>query len=256
MIDIHSHVLPGFDDGPVSIEESLDMLRLAEEDGIQTVISTPHSAFLVGKRYGKSQIEAATAMLQQQSQSANIQVQVRPGIEVHFTGDIEQNLADGIAFTLAGSRYLLLELSFYSYPFSVEPLLAALRRRGLIPILAHPERLEYFQQDPNLLRKLIKLGALVQLTADSLTGGFGPASQTMSRIMLEHGWAHFLASDAHDNGHRAPRLSEALATAAEMIGYDAARALVVTHPQAVLDDADIVAEEPLRYGPRHHWFVR
>jgi len=256
MIDIHNHILPGFDDGPASIEESLDMLRLAEKDGIRTVISTPHSAFLVGKRYGKSQIETAAAALQQESQRLDIQVQVLAGIEVHLTEDIERNLAEGNAFTLVGSRYLLLELSFYSYPFSVEQSVAALRRRGLAPILAHPERLEYFQREPNLLRKLIQLGALVQLTADSLTGGFGPSSAIMSRIMLDHGWVHFLASDAHDSAQRAPRLSEALTTAAEIIGGDAARALVIDHPQAVLDNADIATEEPMRYGPRHHWLVR
>ena len=256
MIDIHNHILPGFDDGPISIEESLDMLRLAETDGIGAIISTPHSAFLVGKHYTKSQIETATTALRQEGQRLNINVEVIPGIEVHLTADIEQNLAENRAFTLAGSRYLLLELSFSSYPPNVEQVVATLRYRGLVPILAHPERLDYFQRDPNALRKLIKLGALVQLTADSVTGGFGPQSQTMARVMLEYGWVHFLASDAHDNSHRAPKLSESLAATTGLIGYDAARALVVDHPQAVLDDTEIEPGEPLRYGPRHSWFVR
>lgn len=256
MIDIHNHILPGFDDGPISIEESLDMLRLAEKDGIGTIISTPHSAFLVGKHYAKSQIEAAAAALQREGQRLNINVEVVAGIEAHLTADIERDLAEGRAFTLAGSRYLLLELPFSSYPLNVERVLANLCDRGLVPILAHPERLDYFQRDPNTLRSLIKLGVLMQLTADGVTGGFGSRSQTLARIMLEYGWAHFLASDAHDNSYRTPRLSESVVTAAELIGDDAARALVVEHPQAVLDDTEITPGEPLRYRSTHRWFVR
>ena len=256
MVDIHAHILPGFDDGPTSIEESLNMLRLAEQDGIGKVIATPHSAFLVGKSYGKEQIEAAVSDLQEASNKLGIGVEVIPGIEAHLTAEIEQDIAQGRAFTLAGSRYLLLELPFFSYPLNTEQVVAILRVQGVIPILAHPERFEYFQREPNSLRRLIELGALVQLTADSLAGGFGPRSQVASQVMLEHGWVHFLASDAHDDIHRTPKLSEARTLAAETIGEEAARALVIDHPEAILNNTAIAPGEPLRYQPRRRWFLQ
>jgi len=256
MVDIHAHILPGFDDGPTSIEESLDMLRLAEQDGIGKVIATPHSAFLVGRNYGKQQIEAAVSDLREASSKLGIRVEVIPGIEAHLTPEVEQDIAQGTAFTLAGSRYLLLELPFFSYPLNAEQVVSTLQVRGLIPILAHPERLEYFQRDPNSLRRLIELGALVQLTADSLDGGFGSRSRVVSRLILEHGWAHFLASDAHDDIRRVPKLSEARTIAAEMIGEEAARALVIDHPEAILNNTEITPGEPLLYQTKRRWFLQ
>ncbi len=159
---------------------------------------------------------------------------------------------------LNDSHYLLLELPFVSYPLNTEQVIVTLRQvRGLVPIIAHPERLDYFQQDPDALRKLIDLGALTQLTAGSLTGRFGSRSLQTSQIMLAHGWVHFLASDAHDNTYRTPNLSAALGAAVEMIGMEAAQALVAGNPQAVLDDREIEPEQPLRYEPKHRrWFFR
>jgi protein-tyrosine phosphatase len=256
MVDIHAHILPGFDDGPTSIEESLDMLRLAEQDGIGRVIATPHSAFLVGRNYGKEQIEAAVAELREASDELDIRVEVIPGIESHLTPEVDREVAQGTVFTLAGSRYLLLELPFFNYPLNAEQVVSTLRVRGLTPILAHPERFEYFQREPNSLRRLVELGALVQLTADSLDGGFGSRSRATSLAILEHGWAHFLASDAHDDIHRVPKLSEARTIAAETIGEEAARALVIDNPEAVLSNTEIEPGEPLRYQTKRRWFLQ
>ena len=258
MIDIHTHVLPGFDDGATSLAESVEMVSVAEADGIVALFATPHSAFLVGKTYGKAEVEGAVDDLRRESSRHHSPVTVLPGIEVHLTPEIFQDIETGKAFPLNGSRYLLLELPFSGYPLSTEQVISSLRRDcGLIPIIVHPERLECFQQDPDLLRRLIELGGLSQLTAGSLTGRFGPTSQRLSRIMLDHGWVHFLASDAHDSVQRAPRLSDALAAAAESIGEEAARALVIANPRAVLEDVEIQPGVPLAYeAKRRRWFVR
>ena len=258
MIDIHTHVLPGFDDGATSLAESIEMVNLAETDGIGAIFATPHSAFLVGKNYGKAEIEKAVSDLQRESRRQHSQVKVLPGIEVHLSPEIVQDIDAGKAFPLNDSHYLLLELPFVSYPLNTEQVIVTLRQvRGLVPIIAHPERLDYFQQDPDALRKLVELGALIQLTAGSLTGRFGSRSLQTSQIMLAHGWVHFLASDAHDNTYRTPNLSAALEAAVEMIGMEAAQALVAGNPQAVLDDREIESEQPLRYEPKHRrWFFR
>ena len=254
LIDIHTHVLAEFDDGPVSLDEAVDMVAQAQRDGIGKLFATPHSAHLIGKSYGEPQIRAAVSELQRELDARMIGVEVLPGIEVHIAPDLEQEIKAGRAFTLAGSRYLLLELPFSMYPLYTEQVIADLRIRGIVSILAHPERLEYFQRDPNLLRKLLKYGALIQLTADSVLGNFGPRIQAFSQIVLEHGWAHFLASDAHDNRYRVPVLSQAQDAAAAMMGEEAARALVVDHPLAVIANSEIVAEEPQRYVTRRRWF--
>jgi protein-tyrosine phosphatase len=253
MIDIHSHVLAGFDDGPVSTAESIEMLDQACRGGISRLIATPHSAHLVGKSYREPDIRQAVSALQLQLDRQGIEIDVYPGIEVHVDGDLERELREGIAFTLADSRYLLLELPFSLYPTYAEQVIMDLRLRGLVPILAHPERLEYFQENPNLLGRLIRFGALAQVTAESLTGGFGPRSRVASQVMLEHNLFHFLASDAHDSRYRVPNLADARDVAAQTVGTEAAAALVEAHPAAVIDNCEISAPAPRGYIPPRRW---
>jgi protein-tyrosine phosphatase len=253
MIDIHCHVLAGFDDGPVSMDESVAMLSLASRGGISRLIATPHSAHLVGKSYREPDIRQAVSALQVHLDQQGVEIDVYPGIEVHVDADLERELREGIAFTLADSRYLLLELPFSMYPTYAEQVVLDLRLRGLVPILAHPERLEYFQENPNLLGRLIRFGALAQLTAESLTGGFGPRSKVASQVMLEHNLFHFLASDAHDSHYRVPNLAKACEVAAKIVGAEAAEALVEANPAAVIQNCEISAPEPRGYIPPRRW---
>ena len=254
MVDIHVHILPGFDDGPDSMEESLAMLRLAEQDGITKLIATPHSAHLVHKSYGKSEIRATVADLQQQAGSLGMKVEVLPGIEVHLGADLEREFAEGKAFVLADSRYLLLELPFSTYPISSEQVVCDLRIRGLVPILAHPERLEYFQRDPALLKRLLRGGALTQVTAGSLNGDFGQRTRKFTEALLGQGAVHFLASDAHDSDYRRPKLSEARQAAAALMGEEQARLLTVDRPLAVTANAAIEVEEIEDPASKRRWF--
>jgi protein-tyrosine phosphatase len=254
MIDIHTHVLAGFDDGPVSTDESIEMLSLAFHEGISQLIATPHSPHLVGKSYRESDIRLAVRELQGRLDGQGIEIEIFPGMEVQVDSDLERERREGLAFTLAGSRYLLLELPFSMYPPYAEQVIMDLRLSGLVPILAHPERLEYFQENPNLLGRLIRFGALVQLTADSLVGGFGPRTRVASRLMLEHNLVHFLASDAHDSRYRVPSLAEARDVAAEVVGAEAAEALVEGHPAAVIHNCEIPVSEPRGYILPRRWF--
>jgi protein-tyrosine phosphatase len=253
MIDIHSHVLAGFDDGPVSMDESMEMLALAGQGGISQMIATPHSAHLVGKVYRQADIVQGVCELQQHLDEARLGLQIFPGIEVHIAPDMDKELREGSAFTLAGSRYLLLELPFSTYPLYTEQVIIDLRQRGIVPILAHPERLEFFLENPNLLGRLVRFGALVQLTADSLVGGFGPRTRVVSQVMLEHNLVHFLASDAHDGHYRTPSLIEARNVAAEFVGAEAADLLVEGHPADVLANREIIPAEPKGYIRPRRW---
>jgi protein-tyrosine phosphatase len=253
MIDIHTHVLAGFDDGPVSADESVEMLGVAFRAGISRLIATPHSAHVVGRNYREADIRSAVRDLQVRLAERHLGIEVFPGIEVQVEADLERELRDGSAATLAGSRYLLLELPFSMCPTYVEQVIMDLRLRGMIPILAHPERLGYFQEDPNLLGRLIRFGALTQITADSLVGGFGPRPRVAAQLMLEHNLVHFLASDAHDSRYRIPSLAAARDVAAQTVGAEAAVALVEDHPAAVIDDVEIVTPEPRGYIAPRRW---
>lgn len=254
MIDIHAHVLAGFDDGPVSVDESVEMLSLACQGGISQLIATPHSPHVVGKSYREPDVRLAVRELQGQADARRMDIEVFPGMEVQVDSDLDRERREGIAFTLANSRYLLLELPFSMYPPYAEQVITDLQLRELVPILAHPERLEYFQEDLNLLGRLIRFGALAQLTADSLIGGFGPRTQVVSRLMLEHNLVHFLASDAHDSHNRIPSLAEARDAAADVVGVEAAEALVQEHPAAVIRNREIPVSEPRGYvPPRRRW---
>lgn len=253
MIDIHVHILPGFDDGPDSMDDSLSMLRLAEKDGISKLIATPHSAHLVNKSYGEGEIRAMAADLQRKAEVEGIKVELFPGVEVHLVADLDREFTQGKAFSLAGSRYLLLELPFSTYPIFSEQVICNLRVRGLVPILAHPERLEYFQRDPELLKRLIRGGALTQVTAGSVTGDFGQRTRKFAELLLSQSLVHFLASDAHDGDYRRPRLSEARQAAAVLVGEEVARLLTVDYPGAVVQDTVIEAEEIEDCAPKRRW---
>jgi protein-tyrosine phosphatase len=254
MIDIHAHILAGFDDGPVSMDESVEMVSLASQGRISQLIATPHSPHIVGKSYREPDVRLAVRELQGQLDGLRVDVEVFPGMEVQVDSDLERERREGIAFTLAGSRYLLLELPFSMYPPYAEQVITDLQLAGLVPILAHPERLEYFQENPNLLGRLIRSGALAQLTADSLVGGFGQRARVVSRLMLEHNLVHFLASDAHDSHYRVPGLAVARDVAEGMVGAEAADALVEGHPAAVIHNREIMVTEPRGYAPPRRWF--
>lgn len=253
MIDIHCHVLPGFDDGPVSLDESIEMARLADRDGISHLIATPHSAHLIGKKYGEPEIRAAVETLRTHLSGRGIAVEALPGIEAHIGPDIERELQERSVITLNSSRYLLLELPFSMFPLFAEQVIVDLRLRGQVPILAHPERLEYFQKNPNLVGRMIRFGALAQITADSLIGGFGPRARVASEIMLEHQMVHFLASDAHDARYRTPVLAQSRQAAARLIGEEGARRLVEDNPLAVIENREIAETEPERYVASRRW---
>lgn len=245
MIDIHAHILPGVDDGAGSIEESLAMARLAVSEGVTTILTTSHSAewFKLGPR---TKMVAQIESLQHAFDSEGVPLQLRPGMEIYMTPETPADLVAGRAWGLASSRYLLVEVAFQSWPAYAEQVLFELQVAGYIPILAHPERYGAVQRDPNIMYTLAERGVLGQVTALSLTGGNGPEVQQCAYTLLDHGLVQFIASDGHGEGaqKRKPVVAAGLAEASRRIGADAARAMLTTNPQAILDDT------PLQPQPR------
>lgn len=233
MIDIHCHILPGMDDGPPNLEESLRMARIAVADGIKSLVATPHcleGLYPLSREALTAKVNDLRAALGQ----ARIPLRIFPGAEVYLDPGLAEQLQRQQVMTINHQQYFLLELPYVGFPPRIKQILFQLRIRGYRPILAHLERNLAFQGDTNLLSDLVRQGALVQLTAKSLLGDFGTKPREASRRWLGLGLAHFIATDAHSVLERPPLLSQAVGEAASLVGQEMAMKMVTTWVEKVL----------------------
>ncbi len=233
MVDLHCHILPGIDDGSENIEESLQMCRLAFSDGIRTIVATPH----VGKYPNtKEIILEKTEVLKQKISSLLPGLSLFCGADIEFSADIFALIAYKSLLTINNSRYILLDTPYFLMPPDIEKQIQRLIEEGVAPIITHPERCLQIQEDIDLVRKIVEAGAVVQITASSITGKMGAKAQSVSKAILKAGLAHVIATDAHGASKRPPMLSEAATVAATIIGKDMAQAMVSTIPQSIIED--------------------
>ena len=235
MIDLHSHILPGVDDGPTTIDESLEIARRAAADGVRVIAATPH----VRDDYPTSAetMERLVAEVRAAIEQAGIPVDVRPGGEIAIDWLDRLSDEDIGRFGLGGSpRYLLVEFPYSGWPLSLHEWVFRLVTREITPVIAHPERNADVQRNPEELRPLVDAGALVQITAASIDGRIGRSSRAAAVELLDRGLAHVLASDAHT-----PDVREGgLAGAVKAVGDpELARWLTLEVPMAILTDAPV-----------------
>lgn len=227
MIDLHSHVLPGLDDGAATLEEALGICRAAAEDGIEVLAATPH----VRDDWPTTpeQMESALAALQD---AAGDIVRLVPGGEIDL-GEIDRPLEELHRFALAGNpRYLLVETPYMGWPLDMGERLFSLRASGITPVLAHPERNSDVQLRPELLEPIVATGTLVQLTAGAVDGSLGSRNQSCAQTLIDRGLAHLIASDAHAPSIRTIGMSAAAAA----VGDDALAAWLTDGvPRAIVE---------------------
>lgn len=232
--DLHTHILPGLDDGPADLEEALALARALVAAGFSTVVATPHCY------EGKPSADVILESLQTlQAELARLQIPlaVLPGAEYAIDLHLPKRLEAGALLTLNGSRFLLLETpAFQPLPPFTGELIFELRLRGCYPILAHPERCAAFQEDPGRLERLIRSGALTQITLSSLTGAMGPAAARAAALFFHSGLAHILATDAHTAAGRLSVIAKALALAEKLGGPGTADLMLQERPAAILRD--------------------
>ncbi|MFC0272294.1 tyrosine-protein phosphatase [Metabacillus herbersteinensis] len=210
MIDIHSHILPGVDDGAQRLVDSIDMAKMAVEEGITKIIATPHHQN--GKYTNKkADIIERVVELNHQLQKENIALEVLPGQETRIYGEILQDLEKDDILPLNHSNYLFVELPSGHVPRYTEQLLYDIQLKGLTPIIVHPERNAEVMENSDILFNLVNKGALTQVTAGSLTGHFGKKIQKFSMQLVEAQLTHFVASDVHNVSSRAFRLRDSYA---------------------------------------------
>ncbi|WYP26056.1 CpsB/CapC family capsule biosynthesis tyrosine phosphatase [Alkalihalobacillus sp. FSL W8-0930] len=210
MIDIHCHILPGLDDGSVSLDNSIEMSLKAVEEGITTIIATPHYA----NPYFDTTLEqmiSGVKTLNEALDSKNIPLTIKPGQEIRIFGDLIDDLNLGRSIPLTGEgRYILVEFPTTSVPAYSERLFYDLALKGYIPVIAHPERNSVFLNKPEMLYEFVKNGAIAQITTSSVTGDFGSSIKKFTNRLIEANLVHVLASDAHNLKARTFRMKEAL----------------------------------------------
>jgi protein-tyrosine phosphatase len=228
MIDIHCHLLPGIDDGARTWEITLEMCRLARQDGITHIVATPHS------NYDYQYDRAAHLALIDELRARAPELCFSLGCDMHLSYEnIDNATRHPDRYAIGETRYLLVELSEYS-TFNVAQTLYELQAAGLLPILTHPERNPLILHKPELLQEFAAVGCLFQITANSLTGFWGKRAQQFCVEMLRNKLVHFIASDAHGIKERPPLLSQARDAAAKIVGAAEAEKLVVANPGAVV----------------------
>jgi len=251
MIDLHSHILPGVDDGPGAWDGTMGMLRIAEEAGTTTIVATPHSHdYWRGAQPPEILIPKLVAEANQRAADAGLTIKVLTGMECQALPSLVHDLDKQSCFTLAHSRTVLMELPFMMWPAHTESLVFNLQLAGYTILLAHPERYKAVQEDPNRLAPLIERGVYMQITTTSVMGRNGSKVQELTRQMVDLNWAHVWSSDAHSVGGRNPKLDEAEAEVARWTDDATARRMSFDTPLALINDQLPDVPEPLTYEPR------
>lgn len=235
IIDIHSHILPGVDDGSDSLETSFRMLEIASENGISQIILTPHNK-PAHRNVPPHRIAARMQQLQDELDARQIGIELYPGSELYYRDGLAEELEDGETLTLAGSHYVLTEFSPGAEYEYIRNGIYSLQMHGYRPILAHAERYRNICLKPERAADLEEMGCYIQVNAGSIMGTFGFAARQFTRKLLKQQLVSFIASDAHDTGRRAPYLADCADYVAKKFGEDYRQEILYDNPMCVIRD--------------------
>lgn len=239
MIDLHSHILPELDDGAQNLYQSLEMARLAVESGVQIMVATPHCA-----SDRTREVRSAAVLLREALREEQIPLRLFMGMEIFGTPDTADLLRAGKLYTLNNSRYPLIEFDFVSDGGKETQILSSVIQAGYQPIVAHPERYAYVQQDPELVNFWKRMGCLFQVNRGSLFGRFGEEAQDVALSLIRRGFANVVASDAHSPRMRTTWLKDAWEILEREAAPVAARYLLWENPRRILKNKPLMNLEP------------
>lgn len=233
MIDLHSHILPGIDDGAANMQMALDMARYAAEDGVEVMACTPH--FLPGVYDpDPADVVRRVADLNDRLLEEGIELALVTGCEAHVRPDMLKRLAAGQVLTFHFGRHVLVEMPPVTLPPNMDRFFLDLIRAGYKPVMAHVERYRWSERSMPFIQSLVVAGVLMQVTASSFFGDHGRAAQDLSMRLLDLGLVHLVASDAHDVTKRPPGLSRAFSLVRSERGPAEARQIFSERPEAIL----------------------
>ncbi|MGA2362488.1 MAG: CpsB/CapC family capsule biosynthesis tyrosine phosphatase [Candidatus Aminicenantales bacterium] len=254
MIDLHTHLLWDWDDGPDDRPQAREMCRIAEKDGITVIALTPHVFRL--SRYGDNLNVLRQRMAEFVEGMDGVPIDFHWGAEVFVHPEVVASI-EKYGFTLDDTNYVFIELPSDTVPPGIGNLIYSLMAKGFVPIISHPERNRGFMERPEVLYELVSMGCIAQVTAMSLTGEFGRETRSAAGLFMEHNLVHIIASDAHSSLMRPPVLSGAVEAARKIVGEAKAVAMVTEIPRAILENRALPdwgePENPLR---RKTWAER
>lgn len=256
MIDIHTHILPGVDDGSENMEESVEMAELAEESQVHTIVVTPHCNMEgTFENFYCAEWQNRFDRLAEQIKEERIKIRLLKGMEIFATEDVAEKIEKGLLIPINDSRYYLIEFPFGADPFWMGDVLDSVLSIDKIPVIAHPERYYCVQDNPMILYEWMQQGCMSQLNKGSIFGKFGKHAQMAAGILLEHNLVTCVASDAHSPYQRTTFLGDIREYLEDEFGRSYAERLLHHNPQRIIEDKDISNETLGRPGS-NGWFWR
>ncbi|WP_022764220.1 CpsB/CapC family capsule biosynthesis tyrosine phosphatase [Butyrivibrio sp. XPD2006] len=232
-IDIHCHIMPGVDDGSPDMATSLEMLRIADKNGITHLILTPHHKPMHHNVSPEHNV-AYRKRLQEAATEAGIKAKLFSGNEIYYSDETMEELEAGKICSLAGSDYVLVEFHPTNPYKAIQNAANRVQAAGYIPIIAHVERYSDIVSHPNRVGDLIEMGCFIQVNASSVMGKYGFGISHFTKKLLKEKKVHFIASDAHDTGRRAPQLLDCRNYVERKFGEDYGKKLFFTNPANVI----------------------
>ena len=243
MIDIHAHILPNIDDGAINIEETMNLLKEAQDAGFTTVVATSH--------YMEGYYETAVAerelllnAVKQKLRQYNLNLELFLGNEIYLSENTIQLLEERKASSINDTNYVLFEMPLRVEPINLYDVIYDMIQYKLVPILAHPERYTFIQKDPELIYDLIDLGVLMQANYASIIGYYGEKAQIIVKKLLECNMVHFLGSDVHRQNTIYPKMPSILSEIEQIVGAEKLEQLTTKNPELVIQNKRIKIEEP------------
>jgi len=237
-IDIHCHILPGADDGPKTMEDTISMIRLAHEQGISHMIATPH--YHQG-RYGRPSSELISRLkeVREAVRQAGLPVRLSLGNEIYYNGSVLEKLESRRILTLGKTSYILVEFSPAEDYRHMSDALHGLLLGGYRPVLAHAERYGCLREDIGRVKELVRMGYYIQVNAASIQGDAGFFVKRFTDKLMKEDLIHFAATDAHGTGSRSPKIQGGIRRMEKKYGEDYVRTLFCDNPKKLLENERI-----------------
>lgn len=231
--DIHTHIIPGVDDGSQNIEETREMLKIADSEGIHTIVATPH--FIAGRSCSKEKVIERFHLLVDEAKKISEDFCIYLGNELYYSSDIVEDLKEQNAFTMAESKYVLVEFSVMETYRNLKEGIQEIMMSGYRPILAHVERYQCMREIGHV-SELVDAGCYMQVNATSFLGNFFDKQSKYCKKLMGFGYVHLIGSDCHNIEHRRPMMKQTYLYLQKYFNRDSLDEIFFTNPRKVINN--------------------